>query len=363
MDEHIIIHCDLDAFFAAVEVLHHGFDPEIPLVIGSDPQQGNGRGIVSTCNYAARRFGIRSAMPISEAWRRCPAAPFGPAIYIGGTRGLYGRASRKVMDILRSSSDKFEQAGIDEAYLDITQKCEGDWDNAYALARKIQLQIKEEIGLSASFGIAPTKILAKMSSEENKPNGIFRILPNEIPSFFDGRSVRQVPGIGPKTATQLSEWGLETVDEMYRLGMLGLQRLSSERFAAWIINLYEGTTSNQLHAFHQRKSLGKERTFDRDTNDIEIVLEALEKLLLRCVELLNEGQAGARVIEVKIRYQGFETYTFQKSLPVAMDDPDVFLRLAQFLFAQNVELDKPIRLIGIRFSHLEFMEFRQERLV
>lgn len=363
MDERIIIHCDLDAFFAAVEILHHGFDPNTPLIIGSDPQQGKGRGIVSTCNYAARRYGIRSAMPISEAWRRCPATPFGPGVYIGGTRGLYSRASRKVMDILRSSSDQFEQAGIDEAYLEVTQRSNGDWDNAFALARKMQLQIKKEIGLSASFGVAPTKILAKMSSEENKPNGIFRILPNEISAFFDGRSVRQVPGIGPKTSTQLSEWGVETVDEMYRLGFLGLQKLSNERFATWVINLYEGTTSNQLNTFHQRKSIGKERTFDRDTHDIEFVLAALEKLLHRCVELLQEAQAGARVIEVKIRYQGFETYTFQKSIPVAMDDPDVFLRLAQYLFAQNVEFDKPMRLIGIRFSHLEFIEFRQETLV
>ena len=97
----ILVHCDLDAFFAAVETIHHGFDPSVPLIIGSDPKQGRGRGIVSTCNYAARVYGIRSAMPVSEAWRRCPAAPFGPAMYIRGTRGLYSRASRKVMECLR----------------------------------------------------------------------------------------------------------------------------------------------------------------------------------------------------------------------------------------------------------------------
>ncbi|MDP6194806.1 MAG: hypothetical protein QF880_03690, partial [Candidatus Poseidonia sp.] len=116
----IIIHCDLDAFFAAVETLHHGFDDNVPLIIGSDPKQGRGRGIVSTCNYAARAYGIRSAMPVSEAWRRCPATPFGPAIYIRGTRGLYSRASRKVMSVLNEVADLFEKASIDEAYLDVT---------------------------------------------------------------------------------------------------------------------------------------------------------------------------------------------------------------------------------------------------
>lgn len=170
--ERIILHCDLDAFYAAVETLHHGLDDTIPLVIGSDPKQGRGRGIVSTCNYAARVYGIRSAMPISEAWRRCPAAPFGPALYIRGTRGLYSRASRKVMEILRQKADVFEQASIDEAYLDVTERVEGDWDKALALARELQQSIMDELNLSASFGIGPTRIIAKMSSEIRKPYGI-----------------------------------------------------------------------------------------------------------------------------------------------------------------------------------------------
>lgn len=363
MTNRILVHCDLDAFFAAVEVLHHGLNPDIPLIIGSDPKQGSGRGIVSTCNYAARRFGIRSAMSISEAWRRCPAAPYGPGVYIRGTRGLYSRASRKVMEILRESSDEFEQAGIDEAYLDITERCGNDWDHAYALVRKMQNDIEKTIGLTASFGIAPTKIIAKMSSEEKKPRGIFRVLPNEIPDFFEGRSVRQVPGIGPKTATHLSEWGLETVDELYRLGSIGLQRLLNERFASWIIQLYEGTTTNRLHPLSQRKSIGKEHTFAKDMLDVEVVIQSLHSLLERTVKELNEAQAGARVVEVKIRYMGFETYTYQKSIPVPMDDNEVFLRLATNLFAQNIDVERPIRLIGVRLGQLEFLTYRQETLL
>ena len=203
----ILIHCDLDAFFAAVETLHHGLDPSVPLIIGSDPKQGRGRGIVSTCNYEARVYGIRSAMPISEAWRRCPAAPFGPATYIRGTRGLYSRASKKVMNILRGPASLFEQASIDEAYLDVTESVDGDWDAAMALAKSLQQEIQTSLNLTASFGIGPTRILAKMSSEVNKPNGIFRVMPDEVGAFFEGRSVREIPGIGPKRATQLAEWG------------------------------------------------------------------------------------------------------------------------------------------------------------
>ena len=180
----IIVHCDLDAFYAAVETLHHGFDEATPLIIGSDPEGGRGRGIVSTCNYAARKFGIRSAMAISEAWRRCPGAPYGSGIYIRGSRGLYSRASRKVMQILQNPAEYFEQASIDEAYLDITNFVSGDWDAAVALCRNLQEEIIKKIGLSASFGIAPNRILAKMSSEVNKPKGIFRIFVLLAGSFF-----------------------------------------------------------------------------------------------------------------------------------------------------------------------------------
>jgi nucleotidyltransferase/DNA polymerase involved in DNA repair len=130
MASRILIHCDLDAFYAAVETLHHNLDPNVPLILGSDPKGGKGRGIVSTCNYAARKYGIRSAMPIGEAWRRCPGAPHGIGHYLTSTRGLYSRASRKVMSILSEYADKFEQASIDEAYLDVTEYCDNDWDKA-----------------------------------------------------------------------------------------------------------------------------------------------------------------------------------------------------------------------------------------
>ena len=156
----IIVHCDLDAFFAAVETLHHDLDPTIPLIIGSDPNQGRARGIVSTCNYPARKYGIHSAMPIGEAWRRCPGEPYGNAIYISGTRGLYSRASRKVMEILKPYANKFEKASIDEAYLDITESVDGDWDSAFALCRELQQAIIKKVGLTASFGIGPTRILS-----------------------------------------------------------------------------------------------------------------------------------------------------------------------------------------------------------
>ncbi len=361
-EERIIIHCDLDAFFASVEILHHGFSEDKPLIIGSDPMQGRGRGIVSTCNYAAREYGVRSAMPISEAWRRCPGHPFGPARFIRGTRSLYSMASRRVMKLLRNDSDKFEQASIDEAYLDVTKIVEGDWDEAMALARRLQRTIHERVGLTASFGIGSTRIIAKMSSEVNKPNGIHRVLPDEVADFFEGRSVREVPGIGPKTANVLAEWGITTMDEAIEMGELALSRMTSRRFASWLLRVVEGSTSNDISSLRSRRSIGKERTFSEDQIDHEYVLEHLEQLTIAVLEKARiEGIAG-RLAEVKIRYTGFETHTHGRSIPVAMDDTDVFLRQVRRLFAENVHQEEKIRLIGFRLGQLEELDTRQTTL-
>ena len=358
-EDRILVHCDLDAFFAAVEVLHHNLDPEKPLIIGSDPQAGRGRGIVSTCNYAARAFGIHSAMPISEAWRRCPGHPFGPGHYIRGSRGLYSRASRRVMEILQQPATFFEKASIDEAYLDITETVESDWDAAFALCRELQNAIEEKVGLTASFGIAPTRILAKMSSEVNKPRGIFRILPDEIGDFFEGRSLREVPGIGPKRATQLAEWGLVTVDEAYVFGEIALGRMAGERFASWLTRVVDGTTSCEVSPLRSRKSVGKERTFSTDQNDHEAVLEVLRSLTHRVLSRAKEMGVAGRLAEVKIRYTGFETHTHGRSIPVAMDEPEVFLRLAEHLFATNVQHNRGLRLVGFRLGQLGMPPTRQ----
>ena len=360
----ILIHCDLDAFFAAVETLHHGFPSDTPLIIGSDPQQGRGRGrgIVSTCNYEARKFGIRSAMSISEAWRRCPGKPYGNGIYIRGSRGLYTRASKKVMNILSKPAEFFEQASIDEAYLDVTNFIDGDWDAALALCRELQEQIVDQVGLTASFGIGSTRILAKMASEINKPKGIFRILPDEINEFFNGRDIREVPGIGAKRAVQLAEWGISTVDEMYDYGELSLSRMAGERFASWIVRVCEGKTSAEISPLRSRKSIGKEHTFSTDQGDYQEVLSHLLEITRQVILKAKDLGVCGRLAEVKIRYTGFETHTHGRSIPVAMDELEVFNRLSEILFANNVQIGKRIRLVGFRLGHLDAPDTRQSTL-
>ena len=362
MGERILIHCDLDAFFAAVETLHHDLDPTVPLIIGSDPQNGQGRGIVSTCNYAAREYGVRSAMPISEAWRRCPGQPLGPALYHKGTHRLYRLAARRVMSILSEKADRFEQASIDEAYLDVTRRCRGDWHAAESLARDLQKHIMADISLSASFGIGPTRVAAKMASEARKPGGVFLVPPGGLQEFFSAHPCRAVPGIGPKAAQLLGEMGLMTLEDVYREGPDFLSQSVGERRANSLWRILEGESSSEVSALRSRKSIGKERTFPRDVEDPSVVMEMLGTLVTRVTKKLQNLEITARNLEIKLRYQGFETLSHAMSLAVSMDDEEVFQRLAPRLLANVYDIDRPVRLIGFRLSDLEAPPNRQATL-
>lgn len=358
----LLIHCDLDAFFAAVEVQAERLDDRIPLIIGADPRGGRGRGIVSTCNYAAREYGIRSAMPISEAWRRCPSPPNGPAQYRRPRFILYKQASRRVMAILRAGADRFEPASIDEAYLDVTERCDGDWDVGLAHALALQRRIRDNLGLSASFGLAPTRLLAKMGSEADKPGGVTRILPDGVADFLLPRRPREVPGIGPASAQQLAESAIHTLADAADLGPLGLERILGPRMGRWLARVLEGETSHEVSVLRSRRSIGHERTYRQDTPDPDAVFESLDRLAAKVTERLRGHGIAARTVEVKLRYRGFETHDHSRSLPVAMDETIVFQRIARRLLADLLEPGRPVRLVGVRLSGLEAPEGRQATL-
>ncbi|MBN17106.1 MAG: DNA polymerase IV [Euryarchaeota archaeon] len=362
MGERILVHCDLDAFFASVETLHHNLDPEKPLIIGSDPKGGNGRGIVSTCNYAAREFGVRSAMPISEAWRRCPGDPIGEAIYLRGARRLYRRASNRVMSILSENADLFEQASIDEAYLDVTERCNGNWELAETLCRELQKRILTDISLSASFGIGPTRVIAKMASEARKPGGIFLVTPGGIRDFLGPHKCRDVPGIGPKAAQSLGELGIMVLNDAYEEGQDLLSEALGARRSTSLWSILEGESSDEISTLRSRKSIGKETTFSIDTKDIDLVFSTLSTLVDAITGRLKKDDITSRSVEVKIRYKGFETVSHTRTLAVSMDDTETFQRVAGNLLAEIYDTNRPVRLVGVRLGELEAPPNRQSKL-
>ena len=340
----IVLHVDMDAFFAAVEERD---DPSLkgkPVIVGSDPKGGEGRGIVATCSYAARKFGLHSAMPISIAWRKCPQG-----VYLRPRFSLYSQASRKVMDILRSKADVFEPAGLDEAYLDASSR--GTFEAARDLASEIQREIREKESLSCSIGVGPNKLVAKIASDHKKPGGITIVIPSRVQEFLDPKEVRVLRGVGPKTQEHLHGLGYHTVAEL-RSAPEGELARAFGKFGSFLYREARGEDDRPVDPTWETKSIGRENTFPEDVSDPAVVRETL----LECVrevhrELAAEG-LWCHTLTVKIRFEGYETHSRQTTLKQSSGRLDQFERGAQALVEPFLKKGRKVRLVGFSVSRL-----------
>jgi DNA polymerase-4 len=337
-----IIHVDLDAFFASVEELENPELKGLPLVVGGDP---NKRGVVASCSYAARKFGVRSAMPMYLALRLCPQA-----IRVAGRHDLYGVYSRRVMAVLADFAPVIEQLSIDEAFLDVTG-CEPLYGSSADIARRIQERVRAEIGLPCSLGVASNKTVAKIATDSGKPNGLVVVSPGSEADFLAPFVVEVIPGVGKKTAERLHQMGVRSVRQLARLP---LQRLRDE-FGAHGENLYQlarGLDDSPVVSGHEARSISQERTFDQDTGD----MAQLRRCLLECAQgvgsELRRHELMARTITLKLRYQDFETISRGLTLPLPTDIDDVIYETATGLLEREWRGRRKIRLLGVRASNM-----------
>jgi len=337
----IILHLDMDSFYASVEVRERPDLVRTPVIIGADPKGGTGRGVVMTASYEARAFGIRSAMPISRAWRLCPQG-----VYLPPRFPLYMEVSREIMEILSHYADRCEPVSIDEAYLDISGV--GSYPEAEELARQIKEEIREKEQLSCSVGIGPGKIVAKIASGHTKPDGLTVVDPDHVKAFLSPLSIEQVPGIGRKTAAVLNEMGIMTIGQ---LAEYDIQALVS-RFGKGGIALRmlaRGEDDREVQMRGTIRSISREHTFAEDTRDPVVLTHTLDRMAdLLHAALCAEG-LRYRTVTVKVRYEGFVTRTKSRSLTHHSTDLAHIKTLARFLLAE-FPLEKRIRLIGLRLS-------------
>lgn len=336
-----ILHMDMDAFFAAVELKRH---PELagkPLVIGGrgDP---SGRGVVSTASYEARKYGIHSAMALRTAHKLCPRAVFLPVDH-----KEYSRVSRQVKLILKGFSSVMEDGGIDEAYLDITSSEE----SSEAMARGIKDDIRSSLGLTCSIGIAPNKLLAKMASDLEKPDGLTIIEPEDIPLRIWPLTVRKLWGVGPKTGEHLKRIGIHTIGEIASAGLGVLVREFGTSHGHFLHLASRGIDDRPLVTHRVPKSSSRETTFQHDTGDFKTITDTLLKLADEVSEDIRDGGFRARNITVKVRFSSFETHTRGMTLREATDEAAV-VRKAAMISLKRFHLGKPVRLIGIRLGEL-----------
>ncbi len=342
------MHVDMDAFYAAVEERD---DPSLrgqPLVIGADPQSGAGRGVVSTANYEARRYGIGSAQPISQAYRACPEANF---VRPDFTR--YKAASRQVMHVLGQYADVLQIAGLDEAYLDITAASHGDWTKARSLARSLKACVKRSTGLTCSIGVAPNKAVAKIASDHRKPSGITVVTPASVTGFLAPQPVSRINGCGPKTAARLQDMDIHTIHDLANADAAALAQHFGNH-GAWLQAVAKGHDERPVAASRgPPKSASQERTFARDEDNPDTVIQAAQRLLRR---LLGDRKHAFATLGVKVRYSDFSTYTRDHTFPVPLDpDHDDAPHIASATLAVLLGplLDgRPVRLVGVRLGNL-----------
>jgi len=272
----IILHIDMDYFFAQIEERENPQFKGKPVVVGADPRGGRGRGVVSTANYEARKYGIHSALPISKAYQLCPNAIFLPV-----NMELYQKVSENIMEIIKKYSPVFEQVSLDEAYLDISltflQK-EWGYQKAEKLAKKLKKEILEKEKLTSTIGIGPNKLIAKIASEKGKPNGLLIIKPNQVKKFLELFDIEDLSGIGPKTAEKLRIIGINKIKELKKL----LKTKLKDMFGVVGETIYErarGIDETPVTSEEIIKSIGKEHTFDRDTRDPEIIFKTFEEII------------------------------------------------------------------------------------
>jgi DNA polymerase IV (DinB-like DNA polymerase) len=360
----------MDYFFAQIEEKENPQFKGKPVVVGADPKEGKGRGVVSTCNYLARRYGIKSAMPISKAYQLCPKAIFLPV-----NLELYQKVSERIMEIIKRYSSKWEIVSLDEAYLDLTEysnilqnmrisKIDKIYKGVENLAKKLKAEIWEKEKLTATIGIGPNKLIAKMAAEkakrrselypttEAKPNGLLIIKSDRVKKFLEPLDIEDLPGIGPKTAEKLREIGINKIKELKKLSKAELKDMFGKA-GETIYDRARGIDEEPVTSEEIIKSIGKEHTFEKDTRDPEIIFGAFEELIEDVGRELFSANLSFKTITVICRFSGFETHTKSKTLKEPTRNLEILGKEAKKLLLRFlVENPKLIRLVGIRVSIL-----------
>jgi DNA polymerase-4 len=340
-----ILHLDMDAFFAAVEQRDR---PELrgkPVVVGADPKGGQGRGVVSTASYEARRFGVGSAMPISQAWRLCPHA-----VYLHPDLEKYARESDHVMEILRRVTDVVEPVSIDEAFLDVTG-CARAMGDGPAIARRLKESIRRERQLTASVGVASSKLVAKIASDMDKPDGLVVVPPGNEAAFLAPLPVRRLWGVGEKMEEQLARLGVVTIGDLAALDASRLERRLGTH-GHDLQSLARGRDDRPVAAAPAgAKSLGQEHTYDRDTADSARLRATLLSLADAVAARLRGHALLARTVTLKYRDERFHTTTHARTLREPTDSGRVLFDVALALFADVHREGHRVRLLGIYTSH------------
>lgn len=334
-----IAHYDLDSFFVSVEVLNNPFLKGKAVIVGGSAD----RGVVTTCSYEARKFGVRSAMPMKQAMKLCPHA-----ILVRGTRGEYSRYSRWVTDIIAAKAPLFEKASIDEFYVDLTGM--DKFFDPYQWSIDLRNEIIDATKLPISFGLASNKMIAKIATDEAKPNGYLFVQPGMEKAFLAPLPVNKFSGVGEHSFQKLKTMGIHTIRELSETPITLLEK----NLGKWGKDLWmkaQGIHEGEVHPYHENKSISAENTLEENSADVSFLLSELVRLTERVAYELRQDKKLTGCIAVKIRYPNFETTSKQTTIDYTLRD-DELIPVAIDLFHKLYRKGQPVRLIGVRLSEL-----------
>jgi len=348
--QRIVFHVDMDAFYASCELKEHPEWRGKPVIVGADPREGRGRGVVLTATYEARKYGVRSGMPISQAYRQCKDPE---TVYVPPHFDLYVRTSREAFETVRSFADVFEPWGIDEAFLDVTART-GTWERARVLAAELKAAVRERHELVCSVGAAPNKAVAKIASDFEKPDGLTVVEPEGVESFLAPIPVNRIFGVGKKTDARLETLGIRTIADLAAYPKEDLEKL----FGSWadhMANVARGIDDSPVQPWTgPPKSIGSETTFDEDTRDPEVVHAVVLDLIGEIHPQLEQDGLVYRTVGIKVRFEDFDTHTAAKSLRVHTRDKEPIVEQTRAMLRAFLEDGRKIRLLGVRLSNLEY---------
>jgi DNA polymerase-4 len=338
----VILHVDMDAFYASVAELDHPEYKGKALVVGAGT-----RGVVLSANYEARKFGIRAAMPVGRAKRMAPHA-----IFIAPEHHRYSEISERVMAIFHSYTPLVEPISLDEAFLDVTgsQKLFG---TGREIAAKIREQVEKEEGITCSVGLAQSKFIAKLASQHCKPNGMLEIKPDRILEFLHPLPVRAIWGVGPKTAESLERLGLHTVSDIAHTPRATLIRALGDATGASLYELAWGRDYRDVIPDEPEKSIGNEETFSEDLDNPEEILREFLRMTEKATARLRERSLFAKTISIKIKFADFSSLTRSKTVPIAIDNTHDTYEVVKALYLALRNDGARIRLVGVSLSHLQ----------
>jgi DNA polymerase-4 len=337
-----IIHIDMDAYYAAVEIRDNPDLKGKPIIVGGSPQ---GRGVVLTCSYEARKFGIHSGMGSSKAVRLCPEA-----IYVHPRFKVYVDISKQIRNIFYEFTDLVEMVSLDEAYLDVTIN-KKEIDSPELVAQYILDRIKQKTGLTASAGVSFNKFLAKVGSDFNKPNGMTVITQSQADEFIDKLPIGKFIGVGKVTKKRMNGFGIYTGADLKKYDKSDLRKMFGKH-GSYFYYMSRGMDNRTVGTYHGRKSIGKERTLSRDLVDQEKLTEILEQIAVKLTERMKKRKLKGRTITLRIKYYDFHRITRSMTCREEVDDPDIIMANIKRLLLKTDVGKKKIRLVGIALSKL-----------